>query len=347
MNKVKVGLIGYGFSGAVFHAPILKALDQFEIKKVVSSKRDKVFEEVGAVEVTEELEDVLNDREIELIIITTPNRYHYDMAKRSLLAGKNVILEKPMVLDSKQGEELIQLAKEKKLMLSVYQNRRWDNDFLTIKELIKNESLGTMNTFIAHYDRFNPKPNQLWRERKEKGAGTLYDLGSHLIDQALHLFGEPQEVFCDLWNQREASVVDDYFHLILGYQRMRVILHSGSIVKQQGPKYLLHGSKGSFIKYGEDRQAEDLMDGKSPVGENWGADKPEWHGTLYVNEGGQPFEKKVKTVPGSYPSYYEGIYNCLRGQGQNPVPAEEGLATIRIIETAVKSSKQKGVVRLY
>ncbi|SDK19122.1 oxidoreductase [Sediminibacillus albus] len=347
MDKVNVGLVGYGFSGAVFHAPLLKVSGQFEITKVLTSRFSEVGKDIGAVEVVDKLDEILDDKTIELVIITTPNTLHYDMAKRSLSAGKHVVLEKPMVLTSKEAQELIDLAKQNNLMLSVYQNRRWDSDFLTVKELIDNENLGTINTYIAHYDRFNPEPNYQWREQKQKGSGMLYDLGSHLIDQALHLFGEPQEVFCDLWNQREASLVDDYFHIILGYQRMRVILHCGSIVKQQGPKYLIHGSKGSFIKYGIDGQEAALIAGELPDNKNWGEDKPEWYGTLYVNEAGQEMEKPIKTIPGNYPAYYQGIYNCLRHGASNPVPAEDGLRTIKLLETAVKSSKEKSVIRLY
>ncbi|WP_053217910.1 oxidoreductase [Virgibacillus senegalensis] len=347
MEKINVGLVGYGLSGAVFHAPLLKVSEQFSITKVHTSRIDEVAKDLGAVEVVDELEEILNDQTIELVVITTPNRFHFDMAKRSLTAGKHVVLEKPMVLTSKEAEDLIELANQNERMLSVYQNRRWDNDFLTVKELIKNENLGTINTYVAHFDRFNPQPNQQWREHRQKGAGMLYDLGSHLIDQALHLFGEPQEVFCDLWNQREASLVDDYFHLILGYQRMRVILHCGLIVKQQGPKFMVHGSKGSFIKYGIDGQEAALSAGQLPNQDDWGADEPENYGKLYVNEAGQELEKPIRTIPGNYPAYYEGIYECIRNGADNPVPAEDGLRTIQIIETAVKSSKEKRVIRLY
>lgn len=347
MEKINTCLVGYGLSGSVFHAPILKSMEEFNLVKVVSSKTDEVKKELPESERVQDLQTALQDEGVELVIITTPNTLHYQMAYDSLQAGKHVILEKPMVIDTKEADELIALAKEKQLMLSVYQNRRWDGDFLTVKKLIEEETLGSINTYIAHYDRFNPEPNALWRDKKEKGSGTLYDLGSHLIDQALHLFGEPQEVFADLWNQREASLVDDYFHIILGYQRMRVILHSGSIVKKQGPKYLIHGSKGSFIKYGEDTQAEKLAEGKSPFEEGYGEDKEDLYGTVSFMEGEQEIEQTIKTIPGSYPAYYKGVYNCIRHQEENPVPAEDGLRTIKIIQTAVKSSKEKAVIRLY
>ncbi|WP_026568745.1 MULTISPECIES: oxidoreductase [Sediminibacillus] len=347
MDKINVGLVGYGFSGAVFHAPLLKVSEQFAITKVMTSRLEEVAKDLGEVEVVDDLEDILHDRTIDLVVITTPNQFHFDMAKRSLTAGKHVVLEKPMVLTSKEAEALIELANQKDLVLSVYQNRRWDSDFLTLQELVQNENLGSINTYVAHFDRFNPQPNQQWREHRQKGSGMLYDLGSHLIDQALYLFGEPQEVFCDLWNQREASLVDDYFHIILGYQRMRVILHCGSIVKQQGPKFMVHGSKGSFIKYGIDGQEAALSEGQLPDQGDWGADEPEFYGKLYVNEVGQEMEKTIKSVPGNYPAYYQGIYDCIRHGAENPVPAEDGLRTIKIIETAVKSSKEKAVIRLY
>lgn len=346
MNSIKTAVIGYGLSGSVFHAPILKTMEEFDLTKVASSDKTKVKHDLPEVEVVPELHDVLQDDSIELVIVATPNKFHYQMAKDSLLAGKHVILEKPMVVDTKEAEELIALAREKELMLSIYQNRRWDGDFLTVKKLIEEETLGSINTYIAHYDRFNPRPNDRWKERREMGNGMLYNLGSHLIDQALQLFGEPQEVFADLWNQREASLVDDYFHIILGYQRMRVILHTGSIVKKQGPKYLVHGSKGSFIKFGEDTQESALKNGKLPNEEGWGEENPDNYGTVNFRHNDQEIEQTVKTIPGSYPAYYEGIYRCIRHGEANPVPPEEGMQTIHIIQTAVKSSKEKSVIRL-
>ncbi|MFC7391398.1 oxidoreductase [Scopulibacillus cellulosilyticus] len=344
MKKIKVGLIGYGFSGATFHAPLLEVLEEYEIAKVMSSNKEKVQNDLGEVEVVENLEKVLSDQDIELVVITTPNTLHYEMAKQSLSAKKHVIVEKPMVIDPGEAEELIQLAKENDRMLSVYQNRRWDNDFLTIKQLISNDVLGEINTYEAHFDRFRPEVRNRWREKAGKGSGMLYDLGSHLIDQALHLFGEPKFVLADVFAQRKNAETDDYFHIIMGYENLRVILHSGSIVKEQGPRYKVHGSKGSFIKYGIDGQEAALKTGKKPTENDWGKDKPKWYGHLFISENGQDIEKTIETVPGSYTSYYKQVYDHIRNGKPSPVTAEEGLKTIETIQAAIKSSEEKRAV---
>ncbi|KHD86642.1 oxidoreductase [Heyndrickxia ginsengihumi] len=344
MEKIKTGLIGYGFSGATFHAPFLKALDEFDLIKVLSSNQEKVQNDLGNITVAEKMDDIINDPEIELVVITTPNTLHYEMAKQSLIAKKHVIIEKPMVVDPEEAKELIQLAKQNNVMLSVYQNRRWDNDFLTIKHLISEGSLGEITTYEAHFDRFRPNVRNRWREQAGKGSGMLYDLGSHLIDQALHLFGTPQFVLADVFAQREQSQVDDYFHIILGYEQRRVILHSGSIVKGQGPKFAVHGSKGSFIKYGLDGQEDALKAGKIPTEKDWGKDKEEWYGALTIDENGKEVTKKIETIPGSYTSYYRQVYDHIRSGKANPVPGEDGLKTIQVIHAALQSSKEKKAV---
>ncbi|MED1201808.1 oxidoreductase [Heyndrickxia acidicola] len=346
MNKIKAGLVGYGFSGATFHAPFLKVLEEFDLVKVMSSHPEKVHENLKDVEVVPNLEDVLEDSSIELVIITTPNPLHYEMAKKSLSHGKHVIIEKPMVIDPEEAKDLIQLAKEQGLMLSVYQNRRWDGDFLTIQQLITNGDLGDIATYEAHFDRFRPEVRYRWREQPGKGAGMLYDLGAHLIDQALHLFGKPQFVQADVFPQRPHGEVDDYFHIILGYEKLRVILHSGSIVKGKSPRYLVHGRNGSFVKYGIDGQEDALRAGQLPAGEGWGEDKPEFYGELTVEADGQDVVKKVETIPGSYQTYYKKVYEHIRSGAPCPVPGEDGLRTIEVIHAALESSREKKAVFL-
>ncbi|OIK11821.1 oxidoreductase [Bacillus sp. MUM 13] len=346
MNAIKTGLAGYGFSGATFHGPFLKTMEEFDIVKVMSSKPEKVREDLGDIEVVKDFDSLVDDPDIELIVITTPNQLHYSMAKKSLQHHKHVIIEKPMVIDPAEAEELIALAEENKLMLSVYHNRRWDNDFLTIKKLIAEGTLGEISTYEAHFDRFRPQVRDRWREKAGKGSGMLYDLGSHLIDQALHLFGEPQFVMADVFAQRENAETDDYFHIILGYETLRVILHSGSLVADQGPRYKVHGSKGSFIKFGIDCQEDDLKAGKVPGSKNWGKDKKEWYGERTVIRDGQEIKESVETVPGSYSSYYQGAAGAIREGKPSPVRGEDGLKTIKIIQAALDSNRQKRAVYL-
>ncbi|MGA9286959.1 MAG: Gfo/Idh/MocA family oxidoreductase, partial [Anaerobacillus sp.] len=215
MQTVHVGLIGFGFSGATFHAPVIRAVEGLKLTKVVSSNPQKVYDACPEVIVEDSIEALLTDEAIELVIMTTPNEYHYPMALKALEAGKHVVLEKPFVVSVEEGEHLIQVAREKGCMLSVYHNRRYDNDFLTIQKLINEGDLGEIITFEAHYDRYRAEVRNRWREQNKKGSGILFDLGSHLIDQALTLFGVPDSLSADVIAQREEGRTDDYFHLVL------------------------------------------------------------------------------------------------------------------------------------
>jgi scyllo-inositol 2-dehydrogenase (NADP+) len=306
-----------------------------------------VREELGNVEVVSDIQSILDDPAIRLVIITTPNTLHYEMAKQSLEAGKHVVLEKPMVNTVEEAEQLLELAKANECMLSVYQNRRWDNDFLTVKQLIQAGELGEIQTYEAHFDRYQPNVQNRWREQEGEGSGILFDLGSHLIDQALHLFGMPQFVQADVVNQRDGAVTDDYFHVVLGYDTMRAILHAGSLVSAHDLKYIVHGQKGSFIKYGFDCQEEALLAGKKPMGEDWGQDDPDQYGELTIDLGkGDILSKKVKTIAGSYVTYYQKVYAHICEGKPAPVTAEEGLLTIKIIDLAKISSEQKRAIYL-
>ncbi|MFF3022360.1 oxidoreductase [Gottfriedia sp. NPDC057948] len=346
MKKIKVGLVGYGFSGATFHAPFISVLEEFELTKVVSSKKEDVQRDLGDVEVVCSLDEVLKDELIDLVVITTPSGMHYEMAKQSLEAGKHVILEKPMVVETWEAEELIKIAEEKNRVLSVYHNRRWDNDFLTVKKLINEGVLGEINTYQVHFDRYRPEVRNRWRENLGPGSGMLYDLGSHLIDQALSLFGRPQFISADVFAQRENAETDDYFHIILGYDKLRVILHSGSIIPSNGPRFQVHGNKGSFIKYGLDGQEAALKEGKKPTEQTWGTDEPKFYGKLYTVDGEKEVEETIETIPGSYTTYYKKIAESILNGSNAPVTGIEGLSVIKIIEAALKSSEEKKVIYL-
>ncbi len=341
MKKIKVGLVGYGFSATVFHTPLLSVLEEFQISKVMSSNPEKVKGDLEDVEVVGTLSELLEDDSIDLVIITTPSGVHYKMVKDALLAGKHVIVEKPMVISEKEANELIQLAKEQNVKLSVYHNRRWDNDYLTVKQLIEQGKLGDVKMYEAHFDRYRPAVRDRWRENEGPGSGALYDLGSHLIDQALDLFGMPDFVQGDVFGQRDGARTDDYFHLVLGYGSRRVILHSSAIVPSNGPRFQVHGTKATYIKYGIDGQEELLRSGKKPEDDTWGADNPENYGKLTTGEGE---EKQIKTLHGSYLTYYKKIADSLLRGSDLPVSAEEARDVIKVIEAAFESSKEKRAV---
>lgn len=343
MKKVNVGLIGYGMSGSVFHAPLIRAVDGLVLSKIVSTNSVKVHNDFPDVEVVPDVNTLLADPEIDVVVVTSPNTTHFLHAKMALESNKHVIVEKPFTNFTKDADDLIALAAERKLLLSAFQNRRWDNDFLTIKKCIQEGLLGDIYIYEAQYNLFRPQITARWREREGDGAGALYDLGAHLIDQALHLFGLPKTVSADVVKQRPNALVDDYFHLVLGYDTLRVILQSAWIVKKSGPHFQVHGSKGSFIKYGLDTQEGDLKRGIRPGHPNWGKDKEEWYAQLTLGQELEA-ESRIETIPGCYESYYKGIYESVVNGAPLPVLATEARDTIRVIEYALQSQKEQRVI---
>lgn len=342
MKAIGTALIGYGFSGSTFHAPFLDEMEEFQLISVLSSKREKVKKAFPSAEVAEQLEDIWTNPHVELVVITTPSSLHFDIARQALEAGKHVIVEKPMVPTLEEAKVLADCAKKHDVMLSVFQNRRYDGNFLTVKKLIDEGRLGEVYVYEAHYDRFEPVVSKGWREEPKPASGVLYDLGAHLIDQALSLFGMPDSVTADLQKQRPDALVDDYFHLVLTYGTKRVILHSSMVAVEQGAKYKVHGTKATFMKKGEDPQEEELLQEIRPSGADWGMDRLDQYGTLYTESGNE----KVVTLPGDYRRYYREIYECIRHKKLCPVTGEEGVQTIRIIEAALQSHREKRTITL-
>lgn len=220
MDTIKVGILGYGLSGSVFHGPLLDVLDEYQISKIMTSRTEEVKRDFPDAEVVHELEEITNDPAIELVIVTTPSGLHYEHTMACIQAGKHVVMEKPMTATAEEGETLKRAADEKGVLLSVYHNRRWDNDFLTIKKLISEGSLEDINTYQVSYNRYRPEVQARWREKEGTATGTLYDLGSHIIDQTLHLFGMPKAVTANVMAQRENAETVDYFHLTLDYGKL-------------------------------------------------------------------------------------------------------------------------------
>lgn len=262
---INVGIVGYGKSAKIFHLPLLRILDEFSIEAFVSSQEELILENYPQAKVYKDLNHLLFESKVNLVIITTPNHLHYSQAKAALLAGKHVVIEKPFVIDPQDGRELIELAHEKNLKLSVYHNRRWDKGFMALQQLIAQNVLGEINHYEVHYDRWRPQVLNRWRESDENGAGLLYDLGSHMIDQVLFLFGKPDEIIADIEKQRKDAKSIDYFHLIFKYRRMRAILHASCLAKNPGPHLIVHGLEDSFIETEMDHQEADLMEGLNPT----------------------------------------------------------------------------------
>ena len=336
MNTVRVGIVGFGLSGSVFHAPLLLADARFEVAAVQSSQPDKVHALFPRAQVHATLEPLLADPSLELLVITTPNELHFPTAHAALSRGKHVVLEKPFVVSSSEGTALITQARDAGLTLSVFHNRRWDNGFLTARDLVDRGVLGDVLLFEAHFDRFRPEVrSERWREQQGPGTGVLYDLGSHLIDQAVTLLGVPQAVSADLATQRRNAAVDDYFHVVLFYGPARAILHVGTVTGIPGPVVAVHGTRGSYVKQGLDGQESALRNGARPGSPGWGTETAPEAGYLAI--GGAPPER-IPTLPGAYESFYDGVFRAIRDGVAPPVTAESALTVIRLIEQCIESS---------
>ncbi|MFP5390899.1 MAG: oxidoreductase [Gammaproteobacteria bacterium] len=341
---IRVGLIGYGFSGATFQAPLIRTVKGLRLTRVCSSKPDVVQRDFPGMAVLSEPTLLIADTEVDLVVIATTNTTHYPLAREALLAGKHVVVEKPFTVTVQEAAELADLAEQKKLVLSVFHNRRWDNDFLTVRHAIESGMLGSIVYFESHFDRYRPLVRQRWREQDLPGSGMLYDLGAHLIDQALVLFGQPDSVQCDLGIQRQGGLADDYFHLTLRYGARRVILHSTMLAHQPGPRFLVHGELGTFTKYGLDPQEAQLLAGGGPGMPGWGVEPVERHGTLGFEKNGLTVTGTVASLAGRYETFYEEMVAAITQGKRAPVSAREGLAVIRVIDLALRSFKEQRVV---
>ncbi len=340
-TPLNVALLGYGFVGKTFHAPLLTHVPGLRLSHVVSSDAAKVRKDLDVV-VLAKPEDAFALPEIDVIVIATPNPTHFDLARKALLSDKHLVVDKPFTNTVAEAKELIAVAKSRRRLLSVFQNRRWDSDFLTLRKLLSEGPLGEVVHFESHYDRYRPEPRQRWREQNVPGGGLWFDLGPHLADQAMQLFGPPEAIYADLAIQRPSGVTDDYFHVLLRYGRRRVIIHGGSLVAAESPRFTVHGMLGSYTKFGMDTQEESLKRGEGPGGTGWGADPQQ--GTLVIKRGDGFERRQVPTIPGNYLGYYEALQRAIATGAPNPVPAEDGLAIINVLETAVKSSAMRAEI---
>ncbi|MEO5891333.1 MAG: Gfo/Idh/MocA family oxidoreductase [Ferruginibacter sp.] len=351
MDKIiNVGLIGFGIGGQIFHAPFISGVKGLNLAKIRAAKEAQVAsasEHYPNAQIVPQTEDILNDDSIGLVVISTPNTSHHPLAKAAILAGKHVVLDKPFTLNTVEADELIALAVEHGKILTVYHSRRFDSDFRTVQKLLKNGLLGTLVEFESHYDRFRNffKPGA-WREEDQPGAGILFDLGSHLIDQALVLFGLPESVYADLRIQRKDARVTDNFDLVLNYPGLKVTLKAGMLVREALPRFTLLGDQGSFIKYGLDVQEEALKKGHNPISHStgWGVEPIAIWGKLNTDINGIHFVGNIESETGNYTSFYQNVYDVIVKKAELFVKPTEARNTMRIIELAVQSNVEKAVV---
>lgn len=345
-DRVNVGLVGFGMSAQVFHAPFLNVNPDFLIRKVVERHDRKSKQKYPYVDVVTDISDLLTDPEIHLVIITTPNTTHLPMARAALEAGKHVVLEKPFAITTKDADQLIQLADKQEKILTVFQNRRWDGDFLTVKKILESRHLGRLVEFESHYDRFRnyQKPNA-WKEENLPGSGILYDLGPHLIDQALVLFGLPESVTANIRYQRDGSQTDDQFEIILDYPNLKVTLKAGMLVREPLPRLILQGTDGSYVKYGLDPQEAVLKEGNIPDQPDWGSEPKKLWGRLNTDLNGLHFEGQIETLPGCYQKFYADLYKAITENTEPAISARQARNTIRIIELAFQSDDEQRTVK--
>ncbi|GAB4376343.1 MAG: Gfo/Idh/MocA family oxidoreductase [Elainellaceae cyanobacterium] len=345
MVDIKVGLVGFGSAGQTFHAPIINAVPHLTLTKVVERHRQAARDRYPWVEVVRSVEELFADPAIGLVVIATPNASHFALTQQALLAGKHVVVDKPFTATSEQAQQLVDLAQQQQRILSVHHNRRWDGDFLTVKQVIESNVLGRLVEYEAHYDRFRNfiRPGA-WKEKQGEGSGLLFDLGSHLIDQAQVLFGFPKSVTADIRVQREGGEAADYFEVVFDYGSIRAILRAGMLVRELGPHFILHGSEGSFIKYGMDPQEDALKHGLTPKEPDWGLESQTQWGTLNTETCGLHFIGKVETVRGCYQAYYQNVYDAIAHGTPLAVTPESARDTIRLIELAMQSSTDKRTI---
>lgn len=340
---IHVGLIGFGLSGRYFHAPFLSTNPNFKLKTVVERSKNEAQAFDAEIENARSIEELLSDPEIDLVFICTPNDTHFEYAMDALENGKHVVIEKPFASTEAEAQQLVALAKEKGLVLTAYQNRRWDSDFLTIEKLIGEGKIGDVVEYECHYDRFRPVDPQVnsWKEQPGVGYGNFYNLGPHLLDQALTLFGTPESVSGDIRTIRPGSQIDDYFDVRLNYTDKVIIVKSSLMVYENFSRYMIHGTKGSFIKGGLDPQEETLRQNILPGQQVLGKEPENRWGKLYSAD----FTGTIESEVGDYMGFYNNVYDAITGAAELMVKPEQILRTCRVIDLAFESSKVGKVMK--
>lgn len=328
-----VALIGYGYAGKTFHAPLIQAEPGLRLAAVVSCDATKVHADLPGMRVEADIAAVLADPAIDLIVIATPNDSHAPLAHAAIDAGKALVVDKPLALTLAEARQIVAHADERGMLLSVFHNRRWDGDFLTLQQAIATGMIGKVAHFESHFDRFRPTVRDRWRESPGPGSGVWADLGPHLVDQALCLFGLPTRVMASLGALRDGAQTDDWAHVVLEYPTLRCVLHAGMLVAGGSPRFVLHGSEGSLIKHGLDPQEGQLIEGLRPGAIEWGKEAAPL--TRYDAQGTAHL---LDVLPGDYARFYAGITAALKGTPLHVTP-EQSLAVMAVVEAAAEAAR--------
>jgi len=342
---IRTGICSYGMSGKLFHAPFIQAHPGYELTAIVERNKNDSRGAYPDSKLYRSVDELCAEKALQLIVVNTPTHLHFEQAKMVLLAGKNLIIEKPFAVTVKEAEELTALAEANNLLISVYQNRRYDGDYRAVHTVIAEGILGELKEVEIRYDRYRPAfSGKQHKEGDMPGAGILYDLSPHLVDQAIQLFGFPLAVFADLIKMREPAAVPDYFEILLYYEKVRVRLIATCIARETTYSYTLHGRKGSFLQKRSDLQEQQLLAGVKPSIKSWCPGPASPDGILHTEINGKVIRKETTSLPGNYMGYYDDVYKALTGPGPNPVPAADGIKNMRIIEAALESVKEGKII---
>jgi len=347
MQPIRTAILSFGMSGQVFHAPFLHQHPGFTLLGSWERSRKLIADRYPGAQSFDSLDAVLGEPEVELVVINTPTYTHYEYTKRVLQAGKHAVVEKAFTTTAAEAIELQALATGKNLKLAVFQNRRWDSDFQTVKSVVAEGRIGEVIEATLAFPRYDPKLSpKSHKENPGPGAGVLKDLGPHLIDQALLLFGMPEGVFADIAVTRPQSKVDDYFDVLLRYEGVHVHVKGGYFYREPLPGYVLHGSKGSFLKSRADVQESQLKAGMTPASEGYGIESEAERGLLHTEVEGRVIRDTIETLPGNYMEFYEGVYQSISANTPEPVTAQDGVNVMRILDAAVASWEENSLVHL-
>src|SRR5215472_4249838 len=349
MAEIQVAVVGFGLAGRVFHAPFVSAVPGLKLNAIVQRRSDEAAKAYPSTRILRTVEEVLADPAIQLIVVATPNETHYSLAKQALLAGKHVVIDKPFTSTSVEAKELAEIAKQRNLVIAPFHNRRWDGDFLTIRKILSSGELGRLVTYESHFDRFRPLPREAtWKESGNDANGMLFDLGPHLVDQTLVLFGVPTALTASVRRDRDTTDIEDAFDITLHYPRLLAHCRATMLAAEAAPRFLLHGTKGSYRKYGVDPQEPALVGGATVPPMNdprpWlGEDSAAW-GTLAVApnpaDPGHLIRTPVRTESGDYRGYYANVRDAINGSAALNVTPEDGYRVIKLLELARQSSRE-------
>jgi scyllo-inositol 2-dehydrogenase (NADP+) len=342
---IDVGLIGFGLAGRAFHAPLIHVVSGLRLAAILQRSSSSASEIYPQARIVRSLDELLSISSLRLIVVATPNLSHFPLAKQCLEAGRDVVVDKPFTTTFDEARQLVALAEKLGRLLTVYQNRRWDGDFHTIRQLLSSGELGRLVRFESYFDRFRPHLSGSWREQPGLGSGILFDLGPHLIDQSLVLFGPPGSLTAEIRAERNGSQTNDAFDIVFHYPNgPRVSVHSTMLAAAPRPHFVLFGTRGSFIKHGMDPQEEPLRAGQAPGGKSWGVDPEENWGTLTLSDGAAATEHRLPTARGDYRGFYENVRDALLGRAPIAVTPAQALNTMRALELALESSRLRSTL---